>query len=75
MIGLTDRQREVLSLVVHLGKALGAPPTSAEIAAHLGISRTAVDQHISALCRKGRLSREPGRSRNIRVLDDSEVTR
>lgn len=73
MIGLTDRQREVLSLIIRLIGEQGGSPSTAEVAAELGVSRAAADQHIAALVRKGRLARVAGQARNIRVLDASEV--
>lgn len=73
MIGLTDRQREVLGVIVRLISENEAPPTWAEIGAELGVSSQTAGQHCSALARKGRILIRPGVARGIRVLDASEV--
>lgn len=66
---LTARQREVLSLVEKSLEERGYPPTLRELAAALGASGTrAVEKHLAALERKGRLKR----GRGSRALELSE---
>lgn len=56
---LTARQRQVLA-VVEAAAASGRPPTRADIARALGITRPTAQQHIVALERRGALRRLPG---------------
>jgi DNA-binding MarR family transcriptional regulator len=44
-----------------------APPTHRELAKRLGITRNAASQKISALDRKGWITREPNKSRSIEL--------
>ncbi len=68
MHALTARQQEILDFIRRCIDANGAPPTRAEIAAHLGYgSLNAAESHLRALARKGALILEPGRSRGIRL--------
>ena len=66
---LTPRQRDVLDYVRDSTAERGFPPTLREIGRHLGIRSTnGVSSHLSALTRKGYLTREPT-SRAIRLHD------
>lgn len=56
---LTARQREVLAFV-EAAAASGRPPTRADIAQALGITRPTAQQHVVALERHGALRRLPG---------------
>ncbi len=65
---LTERQSEVLKFIRRNVEDLGFPPTVREIAKHLGVRSTnGVHDHLTALERKGYLSREPGKSRSARL--------
>lgn len=56
---LTTRQREVLALIKRAA-ADGRPPTRADIADALGVTRATVQQHVEALERHGALRRISG---------------
>lgn len=70
MKGITDRQKEVLTFISDFTEENAFPPTVREISEHFGISLRAVQDHISALQKKGYLSLCQKRSRSIRVLSD-----
>ena len=70
MKGITDRQKEVLTFISNFTEENSYPPTVREIGEHFGISLRAVQDHISALQKKGFLSQSQKRSRSIRVLSD-----
>lgn len=67
---ITDRQKEVLTFIADFTEENVYPPTVREISEHFGISLRAVQDHITALQKKGYLSTEQKRSRSIRVLVD-----
>ena len=69
---ITDRQKEVFSFIENFTKANDYPPTVREISEHFGISLRAVQDHISALQKKGFISTVQKRSRSIRILDDKK---
>jgi repressor LexA len=62
---LTDKQQLVLAFVEEFVARRGYPPTVREVAAHFRIQPRAAADHLAALKRKGRLHREPGRSRGL----------
>jgi repressor LexA len=67
---LTPRQQQVLDLIRHYLHEQGMPPTRAEMAEALGMrSANAVEDHLKALARKGRIELLSGRNRNIRLLE------
>ena len=67
---LTERQQQVLDLIRCYLRDQGMPPTRAEMAQALGLrSANAVEDHLKALARKGRIEILSGRNRNIRLLD------
>lgn len=67
---ITERQKEVLTFIADFTEDNVYPPTVREISEHFGISLRAVQDHITALQKKGYLSTEQKRSRSIRVLVD-----
>lgn len=70
MKGITDRQKEVLTFISTFTEDNSYPPTVREIGDHFGISLRAVQDHITALQKKGYLTQTQKRSRSIRVLSD-----
>ncbi|OJF77400.1 MAG: repressor LexA [Treponema sp. CETP13] len=68
MKGLTDRQREVLNFISNFTEENSCPPTVRETASHFSISPKAVQDHFTALRKKGYLSEANNRSRALRVL-------
>jgi repressor LexA len=66
MIGLTDRQLEVLRFIARQIEDAGYPPTIREIGEALDIRSTnGVNDHLKALERKGFLTRDPVKSRAL----------
>ena len=66
---LTARQREVLAFIKSHIKGHGYPPTIQDIADQFGIaSKNGVMCHIYAMEKKGWISRDPMKSRSMRVL-------
>lgn len=70
MKGITERQREVLNFISSFSEENSYPPTVREISDHFDISIRAVQDHLTALQKKGFLSQSQKRSRSIRVLND-----
>ncbi|MCQ2596977.1 MAG: transcriptional repressor LexA [Treponema sp.] len=73
MKGITERQKEVLTFIANFQEENSYPPTVREISEHFDISLRAVQDHLTALQKKGYLSQTQKRSRSIRVLDDNAV--
>ncbi len=48
------------------------PPTLREIGRGCYLSTSAVTRHLDRLEQRGKIYREPGRARGIRLLDDDE---
>jgi repressor LexA len=66
MLGLTDRQLEVLRFIARQIEDRGYPPTIREIGEALDIRSTnGVNDHLKALERKGYLQRDPVKSRAL----------
>ena len=64
---LTARQQQVLAFIRDNMALYG--PTCREIAAHIGASSPhAATVHLDALEKKGWITRDPGKPRNIKVL-------
>lgn len=74
---LTPRQQEILDFIRARVDADGVPPTLVEIAQAFGFADPSSAQHfVSVLVSKGALLREPGKRRNLRVLDaDGRIER
>jgi len=69
---LTERQEEVLKFIRSYTEANTCPPTVRETAEFFSISLKAVQDHFSALRKKGYVSRVEKRSRSLRVLIDED---
>ena len=70
MKGITDRQKEVLTFISNYTEENSYPPTVRDISDHFEISLSAVQDHITALQKKGYLSQSQKRARSIHVLSD-----
>jgi repressor LexA len=69
---LTDRQQQILDLILSAIERTGAPPTRAEIAGELGFkSLNSAEEHLRALARKGVITLVSGTSRGIRLHSDA----
>ena len=73
MSPLTERQQQVYDFLVTYLAANGYPPTLQEIAKHLHVSgNLGVLRHLKALQREGLITRNPGSSRSIALVDRTE---
>lgn len=69
MTHLTDRQKMVHDFIASFQRQHSYPPTMQEIAGHLNISgNLGVIRHLTALEKKGYITRTPGSSRSIKLL-------
>ncbi len=67
---LTQQQRKVLAYVERFSRENGYPPTLREIGEGVDIANVnAVRGHVTALERKGYITRTPEKARSIRVVD------
>lgn len=65
---ITEKQREVLELIIRLTEQNGYQPTRDELAVIVGATRHAVTQRVWHLCRKGYLELPPhGGERCLRI--------
>ena len=71
MRGLTEQQRHVLNFVRSYLEQHRYPPALTEIASFLGLSKSTVFTHVSALERKGYLKREAGKPRTITIEESA----
>src|SRR4030065_510623 len=69
---LTRIQKDILDFLIDQIKGKGIPPTLAEVAMHFGYrNRATVQQHFSAIERKGFIKKNPKLSRGIELtLED-----
>lgn len=67
MVEPTPRQRRILDFIRDFSEREGMPPTRADIAAHFGIERASVQEHLQLLAKKGLLEIVPGASRGLRL--------
>jgi repressor LexA len=69
---LTGIQKDILDFLIDQIKGKGIPPTLAEVADHFGYrNRATVQQHFSAIEKKGFIKKNPKLSRGIELtLDD-----
>ena len=68
MTKLTSRQAEVLQFIGEHSERHGFPPSVRDIGDRFGLNPATVHDHIKALERKGRLLRQPNRSRSLVVI-------
>ena len=71
---LTDRQQAILNFIDEHVKDNGFPPSVREIGRHFGIYPATVQDHISALERKGHLQKKRFQSRTLSVPASSRRT-
>ena len=70
MSTLTARQQQILDFIRERIRGEGVPPSLAEIAEAFGFADPSSAQHfVAALVAKGVLLREPGKRRNLRLVD------
>jgi len=64
---LTERQQAILDFINEYVQKNGFPPSVREIGSHFGVYPATVQDHISALQRKGYLQKKPFQSRTLSV--------
>src|SRR4030095_637462 len=64
---LTERQQSILDFINEYVESNGFPPSVREIGSHFGIYPATVQDHISALERKGALQKKRFQSRTLSV--------
>ncbi|MFI3256755.1 MAG: transcriptional repressor LexA [Spirochaetales bacterium] len=69
---LTNRQQQILHFITVFFEENACPPTVRETAEHFSISIKAVQDHFSALRKKGYLAPAEGRSRSLKLLLSEE---
>lgn len=70
---VTDRQREILDLILETVRRRGYPPSVREIGEAVGLSSpSTVHSHLSALVDAGLLRRDPSKPRAIEVIETHE---
>ena len=67
---ITERQKEILNFISDYQAENSYPPTVREIGDHFGVSIRAVQDHITALQKKGFITQTQKKSRSIKVLVD-----
>jgi len=68
---ISDRQRQILQLILEMVDRRGYPPSVREIGDAVGLSSpSTVHSHLSALVAHGYLRRDPSKPRAIEVVDD-----
>lgn len=67
---ITSRQKEILNFISDYQEENSYPPTVREIGDHFGVSIRAVQDHITALQKKGFITQTQKKSRSIKVLID-----
>jgi len=67
MLKPTERQVRLARFIRDSIATTGRPPSRREMACNLGISKKAVDDHLSGLEKKGLLTSESGKHRSLRL--------
>lgn len=71
---ISDRQRQILELILDTVDRRGYPPSVREIGEAVGLSSpSTVHSHLSALVEHGYIRRDPTKPRAIEVLNDSQA--
>ena len=74
MQALTERQQLVLNFIRQSVRERGYPPSLREIGAHMKIKSTnGVNDHLTALERKGYLRRDSMKSRALHLVEPAEL--
>lgn len=72
---LSDPQARIYAFIEVYSRREGRPPTNREIGKEVGINSTGhVDYHLSVLEKKGYITREPKKSRGIRLMREESNT-
>lgn len=75
MMGLTDKQRELLAYL-HMANSAQVTPTFEEMRRHLGLSsKSGVQRLLNGLQERGYIKRIPNRARAIELLESNVLAR
>lgn len=69
---LTAKQKMILDYLVKFSRDNSYPPTFQEIAGYFGLTVGTVQDHISALIRKGYIEKIPDKARGFRIVGRNE---
>lgn len=70
---LTPKQLRLLTLIRNYQTAHGCSPTMQELGDELGVSKVTVFEHVSALEKKGCLTRNPNKARSLEINPDVQL--
>ncbi len=70
---LTKRQSEILEFVKNYRQRHGYSPTLAEVGEHFDVNKVTVFEHVSALVRKGYVTRSHAEARSIVPIEEVEA--
>lgn len=68
---MSPRQMDLMNAIEQMTNERGHPPTLAELAKAMNVSRTRIDQLARECERKGALAWQPGKARTWKVLQPS----
>ena len=68
----TSKQGQYLAFIYYYTKINGQPPAEPDMQRYFRVSPPSVHNMVVKLCDRGFISREPGRSRTIRLLIDRD---
>jgi SOS-response transcriptional repressor LexA len=68
MIGLTPKQRELLTFIREYTEEHGLPPSVTEMSVATKACRSLVARRLDSLCSKKKIRRQEGKTRSITVL-------
>jgi repressor LexA len=63
--------RVVIAVIAWFVEKVGYPPTVRELAIELGCSVSTVHKALAKLERQGRIIREPGKARTLRIIEQA----
>jgi DNA-binding MarR family transcriptional regulator len=66
---ITGTQKQVLDFVIEYKRRHDMAPTVREIAKYMNVTTGAIQDHLFALEKKGRITRVHGKARTIRVVE------
>ena len=69
----TAKQGQYLAFIYYYTKLNGQPPAESDMQRYFGTTPPSVHKMVVALCDRGFISREPGRSRTIQLLVDRDA--
>lgn len=68
---MSPRQKDLVGTIERMTREHGYPPTMAEVAKSMNVSRTRIDTLARECQRKGALAWQPGKARSWKILQSS----